>query len=83
MKTTVEIPDAIYRQVKALAATEGRSVKELLNEAIREILAKKSMSGETGRGWRAVFGKAPRSATHEVQGIIDREFSAIDLEQWK
>jgi hypothetical protein len=28
MRTTVDIPDAAYRQLKARAAAEGRSVKE-------------------------------------------------------
>jgi hypothetical protein len=30
MRTTVDIPDPLYRQLKARAATEGRSVKELI-----------------------------------------------------
>jgi hypothetical protein len=30
MRTTVDIPDPIYRQLKAKAASEGRSVRELI-----------------------------------------------------
>lgn len=30
MRTTVDIPDPIYRRLKAKAATEGRSVRELI-----------------------------------------------------
>ncbi len=30
MRTTVDIPDTIYRELKSQAATEGRSVKELI-----------------------------------------------------
>jgi len=30
MRTVVEIPDAVYRRLKAQAAQEGRSVEELL-----------------------------------------------------
>jgi len=30
MRTTVDIPDPIYRQLKAKAAREGRSVRELI-----------------------------------------------------
>ncbi len=30
MRTTVDIPDPIYRELKGKAASEGRSVKELL-----------------------------------------------------
>lgn len=30
MRTTVDIPDPIYRELKSQAAMEGRSVKELI-----------------------------------------------------
>ena len=30
MRTTVDIPDPLYRALKARAATEGRSVRELI-----------------------------------------------------
>lgn len=34
MRTTVDIPGALYRQLKAKAATEGRSVKELILQGV-------------------------------------------------
>jgi hypothetical protein len=33
MRTTVDIPDVLYRRLKAKAASEGRTVKSLLLEA--------------------------------------------------
>jgi len=30
MRTTVDIPDSLYRDLKSKAASEGRSVKELI-----------------------------------------------------
>ncbi len=35
MKTTLEIPDELYRSVKAKAALEGRKVSEVVAEALR------------------------------------------------
>lgn len=35
MRTTVDIPDPVYRQLKALAATQGRSVKELILRSVQ------------------------------------------------
>lgn len=32
MKTTIDIPDAIYRQVKARSALEGRAIREVVIE---------------------------------------------------
>ena len=38
MKTTVELPDAIYRQAKAAAALRGRKLKDLVEEGLRLVL---------------------------------------------
>ncbi|MBM3762979.1 MAG: antitoxin [Acidobacteria bacterium] len=35
MKTTLEIPDELYRAIKAKAAMEGRPVTQLVVEALR------------------------------------------------
>ena len=35
MGTTVDIPDMLYRQLKTRAATEGRSVKELILRGVQ------------------------------------------------
>ncbi|MGH9406925.1 MAG: hypothetical protein ACRD3D_13980 [Terriglobia bacterium] len=35
MRTTVDVQDPFYRQLKARAATEGRSVKELILHSVR------------------------------------------------
>jgi hypothetical protein len=39
MKTTVEVPDQLYRQAKALAALRGRKLKDLIEEGLRLVLA--------------------------------------------
>lgn len=38
MKTTLEIPDELYRAVKAKAALEGRKVSEVVAEALRYVV---------------------------------------------
>jgi hypothetical protein len=35
MRTTVDIPDVLYRELKARAATEGRSVKQLILQSVQ------------------------------------------------
>jgi hypothetical protein len=35
MRTTIEIPDALFREAKARAALEGRSLKELVLRGLR------------------------------------------------
>lgn len=39
MKTTVELPDHLLRQAKILAIQEGRSLKDLIAEALQARLA--------------------------------------------
>ncbi len=38
MKTTVEVPDDLYRQAKAEAALRGRKVRDLIEEGLRLVL---------------------------------------------
>ena len=38
MHTTIDIPDALYRRIKARAATEGRPAKALILQAVEQAL---------------------------------------------
>ncbi len=84
MKTTVELPDNLYRQVKACAALKGQTIKAFFLEALQEKLGTVSPKpeGKEETGWRAVFGKGDKQAIAEVQKIIDEEFSQIDYAEW-
>ncbi len=81
MKTTVEVPDNLYRQIKARAALQGQSVKAFFLEALREKLGLGVDPKEEEIGWRAAFGKGDKEAIAEVQRIIDEEHR-IDTEGW-
>jgi hypothetical protein len=39
MRTTIDIPDPMYRRLKARAAKEGRSVKSLILQGTEQVLA--------------------------------------------
>jgi hypothetical protein len=38
MRTTVDIPDAMYRKLKSRAAREGSSTRALILKGVREVL---------------------------------------------
>jgi hypothetical protein len=38
LKTTVEMPDELYRRAKAMAALRGRKLKDLVEEGLRLVL---------------------------------------------
>ncbi len=46
MKTTVEVPDELFRRVKAEAALRGRPMKDLIEEGLRLVLEKSVKSGK-------------------------------------
>ncbi len=62
MRTTVELPDDLYRRAKAEAARRGRSLKDLIEEGLRLVLEapRKSKSRKT-----------LAKLMHRARGIID------------
>jgi len=38
VKTTIEVPDDLYRKAKAIAALRGRKLKDLVEEGLRLVL---------------------------------------------
>jgi hypothetical protein len=83
MKTTLDVPDRLYRQIKARAALRGQTIKAFFLDAIRDKLALEKGAPSKQTGWRAAFGTARPEDVAEVQRIIDEEFSRVDPEDWK
>lgn len=81
MKTTLEIPDDLFRKAKAQAAARGISLKQLFTEALAERVARLRRSAERP-AWRQLSGglRSLRAETLRVQARIDQEFEQIDDE---
>jgi hypothetical protein len=41
MKTTVELPDPLLKEVKAIAAREGTTLRVLLEEGLRDVVRRR------------------------------------------
>ena len=80
MKTTVEIPTALYRRSRSIAAVRGISFRQFLAEALEE----KTAQSDT-RGWMDSFGAlaAEPEAVYEVDRIVEREFATVDARDWE
>ena len=83
MKTTLDIPDSLLRQVKARSALNGTSMRDFFVEVIEARLEADQRQEGRPRGWLAVFGKAPKGASARVQTVIDKEFENVQSEDWK
>ena len=73
MKTTVEIPDSLFRQAKTTAANRSLSLERFLTEALKEKLssARRSRSAE----WPVPPPKLTKGEMGCIQSAIDEEFS--------
>lgn len=45
MKTTVEIPDALLEEARRLATREGTTVRALMEEGLRRVIAERERRG--------------------------------------
>lgn len=83
MKTTIDVPDAIFRQVKARASLRGKTMKTFFTEALIEKLQRERGASTEESGWMKVFGKISEAEIEEVQAQIDAEFSVIEAGAWE
>ncbi len=49
VRTTIDIPDGMYRRLKAQAAHEGRPAKALILQAVEHVLSRKAAASEQRR----------------------------------
>ncbi len=83
MKTTLEIPDPLFRKAKASAAERGQSLKDFVTDALRDKLASAAAGGHDAEPeWMKGFGKLKRlrGETARIQARIDTEFGGIEAE---
>ena len=83
MKTTIELPDALFRRAKSKAAESGMTMKQFFTEAIQDKLAGKFPNAAPGQpAWIHGFGKLRRlrKETQKVQQAIDDEFGIVEPE---
>jgi hypothetical protein len=79
MKTTLEIPDPIFRRAKSVAAARGIPFREFVTEAVKDKLASDAKAAE--QPWMAAFGKLRlRTETARINRLIEEEFEQIEAE---
>ena len=82
MKTTIDIPDRVFRQAKAKAAERGQALREFVTEALQEKLSGRRAAAAETPPWMTGFGRlrSLHRETAKVRRAIDEEFSVIEPE---
>ena len=83
MKTTLEIPDPIFRRAKSVAAQRGIALRAFVTEAVEEKLAAASQKEE--KPWVRLAGglKHLHKETVRINEIMNSEFEKIEPEDWE
>lgn len=82
MKTTLEIPDAIFRRAKARAAERRVPLRQLVTDALAEKLEGESPARQKARTKLAGRLRHLRKETDRISKLIDREFERVEPEEW-
>jgi metal-responsive CopG/Arc/MetJ family transcriptional regulator len=86
VRATIELPDALFREVKATAARQGMRLKDYITEALRDKLAKRPTPAE--KPWMKFAGIAAQDPAmgaelKRIEQIVDENFGQIEVEDWK
>jgi hypothetical protein len=80
VKTTLEIPDVVFRRAKSVAARRGIPLREFVTEAVKDKLADADKAAD--KPWMAAFGKLRRlrKETARINRRIEEEFEQVEAE---
>ena len=82
VKTTVEIPDDLFKRAKVLAAQEGLSMKQLITESLQQRVGRHSTETALEPVWKRAFGamRMYRKENRRIEKIIEQEFEQVEPE---
>jgi hypothetical protein len=82
VKTTIELPDDLFRNAKATAARRGTALKQFVQEALQEKLEREKDSGGTqlAGSWPVPPPDVPIEELRRIHAIIEADSELIDYE---
>ena len=83
MKTTLEIPDPIFRRAKSKAAEQGIPLRQFVTEAVEDKLKIASPPGK--KPWVKHMGKLKHlhKESERINRLIEEDSEKIDPETWR
>ena len=84
MKTTLILPDEIFREAKARAALRGQSFGKFLEQGLRRILDESDVeTSSRASSWVRELPPVPSTATTELEQVISApDFRQVDKSMW-
>ena len=81
MKTTLEIPNFLFRRAKSVAAERGIPLRQFVTEAVQEKLKTTSQD----KPWMKHLGKLKHlhKERKQVEKRVEEAFEQIDQELWR
>lgn len=85
-RTSIELPDPLFREVKATAARQGMRLKNYITEALQDKLTKRP--NPTEKPWMKFAGIAANdpemvAELMRLERIVEENFEQIEEEEWK
>jgi hypothetical protein len=83
VKTTVDIPDDVFREAKASAAARGIPLRELVCEGLVKLLREdgKALVGQM-KGWPVPPSRISPEEAKKIDDAIEEAFEQIDPDDW-
>lgn len=86
VRTNFDLPDPLFREVKATAARQGMRLKDYVTEALQDKLAKRPIHAE--KPWMKFAGIASNdpemvAELKRIEKIVEEYFEQIEEEEWK
>jgi hypothetical protein len=81
VKTTLEIPDFLFRRAKSAAAERGIPLRQLVTEAVQE----KLRIAPQEKPWTKHLGKLKhlRKERKQIEERVAEAFEQVDSELWR
>jgi hypothetical protein len=83
VKTTLEIPDRIFRRAKSKAAERGIPFRQFVTEAVEEKL--RVTAATSKKPWLEHMGKLKHlhKETERINRLVEQDSEKIDPEMWR
>jgi len=84
MKATFELPDSVFREAKATAASQGKTIRQFFTEAIRNQL-RALRHRPADKPWMKHYGvlKGNAGELKAIDRLIQREFETVNPADWQ